>query len=121
MSHKQKILQYLEFKGVSQGKFSKKCGFSNGFLTSGMYIGTDKLVKIVENYPDFNIFWLLFNKGEMVLNSDFSDLKVSEDRVGYHLKDSCERRLSYEKLIQAKDETISILKHQLGIDKSKVS
>jgi len=67
MSHKEKVLQYLDAKGVTPNKFCITCGFSNGFLGSGKYFGTDKLTIILDNYQDLSLEWLLFGKGEMLL------------------------------------------------------
>ncbi len=78
MTHKQKILKYLDFKGITQGKFCIKCGFSNSFLASGSYFGTDKLTIIVKNYKDLNINWLLFDDEEMLLYSDNTAKKTSK-------------------------------------------
>jgi len=67
MNHKEKVLQYLDAKGVTPNKFCVTCGFSNGFLGSGKYFGTDKLTIILDNYQDLSLEWLLFGKGEMLL------------------------------------------------------
>ncbi|MDX4973683.1 S24 family peptidase [Myroides odoratimimus] len=66
MTDKEKILQYLEFKGISKNKFYIKTGLSVGFLDKGNSLGLDKLKIIIDNYPDLNIDWLLHDRGEMI-------------------------------------------------------
>ncbi|MGG5617001.1 S24 family peptidase [Myroides odoratimimus] len=66
MTDKEKILQYLDYKGISKNKFYVKTGLSVGFLDKGNSLGLDKLKIIIDNYPDLNIDWLLHDRGEMV-------------------------------------------------------
>lgn len=65
-SDKEKLQEYLEYKGFSKNSFYKKTGLSIGFLDSGKSFGLDKLKVIVDNYPDLNPDWLIFNEGNMI-------------------------------------------------------
>lgn len=67
---KEKIVQYLEKKGISKNKFYTTTGLSVGFLDSGSSLGVDKLRKIIDNYPDFNPDWLLTGTGSMLRTED---------------------------------------------------
>jgi len=58
---KEKIVQWLENKGISKNAFYEKTGLSKGFLDKGASLGVDKLKVIVDNYPDFNPMWLLYD------------------------------------------------------------
>ncbi len=69
MTHKEKILKYLEYKKIKPSAFYRTCKFSNGFLDSGKSFGTDKLAIILVNYLDLNVKWLLFDEGEMLLSA----------------------------------------------------
>lgn len=66
MTHKEKILQFVEALNITKTKFCNKCGFSNGFLDSKGAIGSDKLAIILENFRNLNVNWLLFDEGEMI-------------------------------------------------------
>lgn len=70
---KEKIQQYLEFKGLSKNSFYKKTGLSIGFLDSGKSYGLDKLKLIIDNYPDLSLDWLVYNEGEMIKIPDSSE------------------------------------------------
>lgn len=86
MTDKQKIIKYLDFKGISKNKFYLKTGLSVGFLDSGSSLGVDKLRLIIDNYHDLNADWILTGKGSM-LKKDLNDnemqfksgLKSSDD------------------------------------------
>jgi hypothetical protein len=86
MTHKEKILQYLEYKRIKPTWFNKTCGFSNGFLDSGKSFGTDKLAIILDNYRDLNVKWLLFDEGDMLL-SDTNIINEPSSNYGKDVKD----------------------------------
>ncbi|CAL2101444.1 conserved protein of unknown function [Tenacibaculum sp. 190130A14a] len=77
MTHKEKLLQYIENKGITKTKFTRICGFSNGYLDSKGSITSDKLGTILENFSDLNIYWLLMDKGEMIITPE-SNQKTTE-------------------------------------------
>jgi phage repressor protein C with HTH and peptisase S24 domain len=61
-----RVLQYLEYKGITPYRFCKDLGLSMGYLDKKGSIGTDKYLKIIEYYPEINDNWLLTGKGEML-------------------------------------------------------
>lgn len=63
---KQRLMQYLEHKGVTKYKFYKETGLSNGFLDKEGAIGSDKCEIISYQYKDLNLEWLITGKGEML-------------------------------------------------------
>ena len=65
MSEKEKIKQYLEYKGISKNRFYTQTGLSMGFLDSGKSLGADKVRIIINTYPDLNLDWLILDKGNM--------------------------------------------------------
>jgi hypothetical protein len=86
MTHKEKILKYLQHKNIKPARFYKECNFSNGFLDSGKSFGADKLAIILDNYRDLNINWLLHHEGDMLL-SDASIVNEPKPSYGKDLKD----------------------------------
>ncbi len=66
MNSKERVLQYLDKKGVSKSSFYKKTGLSNGFLDKVKDIGSGKLEIILSNYPEVNPEWLITGKGPML-------------------------------------------------------
>lgn len=70
MTEKDKIKQYLDFKGISKNSFYVNTGLSVGFLDSGKSLGADKVRIIINTYPDINLDWLILDKGEMCVGVD---------------------------------------------------
>lgn len=70
MSIQERILQYIDFKGITPYKFCKDLGFSMGYLDKRGSIGTDKYLKIIEYYIDINPDWLLTGNGDMLKSKE---------------------------------------------------
>lgn len=68
----ERLIQFIDIKGDTKYKFTKKTGLSNGFLDKSRNIGSDKCHIISEVYPDLNLTWLITGKGSM-----FNDLSES--------------------------------------------
>lgn len=76
MTEKDKIKQYLDYKGFSKNSFYVKTGFSLGFLDSGKSIGADKVRIIINKYPDLNLDWLILDKGDMIITEKNDNLNI---------------------------------------------
>ena len=68
---KERILQYLDSKGLSKYSFYKKTTISNGSLDKKGTIGADKCELINYEYPDINLEWLITGKGNMLKSQSF--------------------------------------------------
>jgi len=66
MNIPERILQYLEHKGISKLAFYKAIGVTNGYLDKKQTIGAEKIAVITEIYSDLNLSWLITGKGEML-------------------------------------------------------
>lgn len=62
---RERIVQYLFYKGISRYRFYKETGLSNGFLDKEGAINSDNCEKICSCYKDLNPEWLLLGTGEM--------------------------------------------------------
>lgn len=74
-SIKQNILEFLDFKGVSQYLFYKKTGITRGILSQDNGLSEDNLMRFLDYYTDVNTEWLLTRKGPMLKK----DLSHQED------------------------------------------
>lgn len=66
---KERILQFIDYKGFSKNKFYKETGLSNGILDKKSGLTSESIEKIYSKYPEINIEWLLTGKGEMLRTS----------------------------------------------------
>lgn len=70
MDVRERILRFVEYKGLSKARFERECGLSNGYLKNiRKSISVDKLEGILRAYPELNRDWLLAGVGEMLLPS----------------------------------------------------
>lgn len=91
---KQRLIDFIKFKGISIRAFEQSIEVSNGFVNNiSKSIGANKMQRILSVYPELNASWLLTGEGEM-LNADtkpaglpknaipfYGDLPVSGGRV----------------------------------------
>lgn len=74
-----RILQYIDYKGINKNKFYNKTGLSNGFLDKVRDIGVSKIEKILSAYNDINPLWLISGEGDMILDKN----KAAEPQAPY--------------------------------------
>jgi len=76
---KKRLIEFLDYLGISQGKFEKNCDLPNGFVNNMKdNITTKSLKKITSNYPELDDNWLCNNKGKMLKStSEESNVKLS--------------------------------------------
>ncbi len=71
---KQRLIRYIKYKSLSQGKFEKKVGLSNGFVNNiRVSISPEKLQKISLQFPELNQSWLLTGEGDMLRQEKHDD------------------------------------------------
>ncbi len=109
MTTKEKIIQYLDYKGINKGDFYRKTGFSNGFLGAGKHIGSDNLKIIIENYPDLSLEWLVMDKGDMILRDNNLNNPMSNDFIEMQ-----------KTLLKYKDDEINRLKEEIDALKKSI-
>lgn len=66
---RERILQFIGYKGINKKQFYAETGLSNGFLDKTINPGADKLDKILTAYPELNLYWLVSGKGEMIASN----------------------------------------------------
>lgn len=66
-SVKQRLTQFIKFKGLNAKRFEEMTGLSNGYLSKLTHApGADKLRVILETFPDLNHTWLMTGEGSML-------------------------------------------------------
>lgn len=108
---KSRILQFIDYKGINKAFFFEKIGIaSTNFRGEGARsdLGTDKIVKILTEFPEINPEWLLIGKGEM-LRSEYPIAQqaevIKEPSVSLLVGDGV--MSIYKELLREKDEKIA--------------
>ena len=80
-SVKNRLLQFLEYKNLSQKRFEEICGLSNGYVNNiRKSIKLDTFNgKIEPNFPELNRNWLLLGDGEMLVQNTPEDEEEEEE------------------------------------------
>lgn len=70
MSMNKRILQFVEYLGISVSEFERNCDLSNGAVSKmGDNTRRSTINKIYNVYPQLNTDWLLTGKGDMLNNT----------------------------------------------------
>lgn len=78
---KDRLLKFINYKGVSQRQFLLKAGLSTSYLSVVKDdFGVSALFNISQNFPELNIEWLKTGKGEM-LNKGFENNDNNFDKL----------------------------------------
>lgn len=59
---KERLYSIAEFEGLSVRAFEERCGLGRGNISNmapGGAIGSDKLTKIIDAFPDIDLNWIL--------------------------------------------------------------
>jgi len=86
-SVKNRLLQFLEHKNISQKRFEEMCGLSNGYVNNirkSIKLDTYK-EKIEPIFPELNKKWLLLGEGEMLIEDDEEEPYLRAERNKYGL------------------------------------
>lgn len=63
---KERIVQFIEYKGISKNKFYQETGISNGTLDKMSGLSLETVEKFYNVYPEINPEWLITGRGEML-------------------------------------------------------
>ena len=59
MNIRERLIEYIEEKGIKVAEFERKIGIARGYTYSKSSLGSDILARIKEEYPDIDLDWLL--------------------------------------------------------------
>lgn len=78
-----RIKQFIDYKGLSVRKFSQETGLSNGFMSKVKDVGCSKAEKIVDTYPELNLYWLITGQGRMLVKSNKENMQNENSRYDF--------------------------------------
>lgn len=82
MTVKQRLLEFLRFKRISQTEFSRLLGVSATYIGAmRKSLSDDKVSKLRKLFPDLNTAWLLYGEGEMLIDNEATSAGMNEYEV----------------------------------------
>lgn len=108
---KQRILQYLEFKGISKYECYQKTGITNGVFSQKSGISEDNLLSFLSYYRDISTDWLLTGRGEMLRRADGELSAAQSEATIIYRGDPRDAEI-----IQLQRDQIKLLKEKLNGD-----
>jgi chromosome segregation ATPase len=128
---KERILQFVDYEKINKTFFFEKIGIaSTNFRGEGAKsdLGTDKIVKILTEFPEINSEWLLTGKGKMLRSEEPTAQQPDvvkpppEDSANLIsiIKEQAEQIGSLKKENEHKNEIIKELKAEIEQLKNKI-
>lgn len=78
---KERLIQYLKYKGISQNRFAEIIGVSSGYVNNiRKSIQPDKINSIAKCFPDVNTGWIMTGMGEMLNNAESKEIRFNETK-----------------------------------------
>lgn len=130
---KQRILQFIEYKGITQYEVYKNTGITRGILTQNNGISEENLSRFLEYYHEISIKWLLTGEGSMLISEIFHQpdeisaespkddknpaQNNTSDMISHHDADVSiltNKIEMLERIIASKDETIVALQERIA-------
>ena len=111
----ERIRQIIDYKKISTRQFCIEVGVANGFLDKVKDVGSEKLLKILNTYPELSPEWLLTGKGKMLKEEEVKkvapqDLPTANDEVSTLLR---EKAAMLEAIIKEKEEKEAMYKEKI--------
>ncbi|WP_172917148.1 S24 family peptidase [Capnocytophaga canis] len=104
---KERILYFLDFKGISKYEFYQKTGASNGILSQKSGLSEENTLRFLSAYPEVNAEWLLTGRGNMLK----SDNENKESSIIIHHGD----RKTRDKIIESQEIPLYDLEATAGL------
>lgn len=119
-----RLLEYIDYLGITANDFSIKIGKSRGYVRSIKDdIGSKVMHSIMRTYPDFNIHWLLTGEGEMLKSQTKSykpenDFTFSSDSLPEYIKSNSYKENSINIINNLSDSNKSLAKANEALSES---
>lgn len=77
---KERLISFIAYLGMGQGKFEKECGLANGYVNNiRKSVSPDKLQIIARRFPELNSGWLMTGEGEMLRSAEGGNVTSTTD------------------------------------------
>lgn len=117
------IKKFILLKNLSVSNFEFQCGIKSGLIGAASKnngaIGSDKILKILETFPEIDANWLLLGKGEMI-KSEEKNINIENTANGNgntvqvgNIKDCEKENIHLKEQLAEKKEEIAFLRELL--------
>lgn len=83
MNAKDRIIEYLDSKGLTIAKMESELGWGNGGFAKTKSISTEKTIEFLLKYSDVSAEWLLRGQGEMFLGEGENLICETKPRIPF--------------------------------------
>jgi transcriptional regulator with XRE-family HTH domain len=120
---KDRLIEFLEYKDLSQAKFAGKIGVSKGYVNNMTENPTQETITSIKNkFPELNTEWLLTGKGEMLRNNinevngngNTSVAGNGNQITTANIAEMLELQKGYQKMIKTSQEQLSESQSQIS-------
>ncbi len=95
---KSRIREYISEHELVVKAVETQCGYSNGFLSAGGEIGSDRLAKFIENFPDADLYYIVLGKKREAVPSVMSEVEKKRLALSMELADVLKRIIDLNSL-----------------------
>lgn len=82
MNSKDRLLLFITYKGIGQGKFEEVCGISNGYVNNNKgSFGASIVNRIHKAFPELNIEWLTTGDGDMIKDGESEAVAILNPNI----------------------------------------
>ena len=107
---KERLIAFIEFKGITKNKFEALCGLSKRYVSNiSRSISPDVAEKISLTFPELNMGWVMTGEGEMI-----KDSPVKKSEAVTIPMDVLRLNLNLTETIRQQQETIQMLTEMLS-------
>lgn len=96
-----RIMQVISALNMSARQFDISIGTANGYILrmekNNASVGSDVIERIIKQYPQVNLVWLITGKGDMFLENSTESPKRSSQEIETFINDTLKSKLSKEK------------------------
>lgn len=106
MNSKERVLQFIDYKGFSNRDFCKKILVSSSYFTKLGAIGSNVMEKIAQEFPQINIDWVITGRGKMMLDP-VSNYSFEVEKLSVVNEEAEVYKIAKDELIDALKNTIT--------------
>jgi len=96
-----RIIQLLNALNLSARQFDMSIGTANGYTLrmqkNNASVGSDVIERIIKEYPQVNLVWLITGKGNMFISQTKDTSLRSEAEIEAYINERINQKLSKEK------------------------